>query len=150
MDRQINADMSKDLIDDEIVSEYQGATVCAVNPVVAAKKDPDTGAWTQHGMAQDYRPVNQHTPQDQYGLHRPEEIFQLVGKAGVFSKLDLRQVFLQCPIALGDEDKTCFWVGNKLMYYKSMPYGLNNASAHFKRCNDTIVVTCIARQQIRP
>ena len=102
--------------------------MCAVNPVVAAKKDPDTGLWTDHRMAQDYRSVNQHTPHDQYGLHRPEEIFQKVGKAVVFSKLDLRQGFLQIPIKAEDQAKTCFWVGNRLMAYRRMPYGLRNTS----------------------
>ncbi|PNH01097.1 Retrovirus-related Pol polyprotein from transposon [Tetrabaena socialis] len=104
--------------------------------IVAAKKCPDTGLWTQHRMAQDYRSVNAHTPQDQYGLHRPEEIFQQVGKAKLFSKLDLRQGFLQIPTSEKDQAKTAFWVGNKLVCYNRMPYGLKNASAKFQRVMD--------------
>ena len=72
---------------------------------------------------------------DKYGM--PEEIFQKVGKAVVFSKLDLRQGFLQIPIVEGDQAKTCFWVGNRLMAYRRMPYCLRNASAHFQRVMDT-------------
>lgn len=69
-----------------MVVEYKGSTLCGVNPVVTARKDPDTGLWRQHRMAQDYRAVNQHSLHDQYGLHHPEEIFQKVGKVVVFSK----------------------------------------------------------------
>lgn len=61
-----------------------------VNPV-----DPDTGLWTEHRMGQEYRTINHHSLHDQYGLHRPGEILQKVCKAVVFSKLDLRQGFLQ-------------------------------------------------------
>ena len=120
-----------------MVREHTGPTVCAVNPVVAAKKDPETGQWTDHRMAQDYQSVNRHTPHDKYGMHQLEEIFQKVGKAVVFSKLDLRQGFLQIPVAEGDRTKTCYWMGNRLMEYNRMPYGLKNASAHFQRVMDT-------------
>ena len=116
--------------------EQTGPTACAVNPVVAAKKDPDTGQWTDHRMAQDYRPVNKHTPSDKYGMHRPEDLFQRCEGARVFSKLDLRQGFLQIPIRQGDQAKTAYWVENKLMAYTRMPYGLKNASAKFQRVMD--------------
>lgn len=87
----------QELIDAGVVYEYKGPTVCAVNLVVAAKKDPDTGLRTDHRMAQDYRSANQHAPHNQYRLHRLEENFQKVGKAVVFPKLDLHQGFLQIP-----------------------------------------------------
>ena len=34
-------------------------------------------------------------------------------------------------------EKTCFGVGNQLMAYRCMPYGLRNAPAHFQRVMDT-------------
>lgn len=84
-------------------------------------------------MAQDYCPINQHTPHDQYGLHRLEETFQKVGKAIVFSKLDLQQGFLRVPIATEDQAKTCYWIGIRVMLYLCMPYGLRNAPASVLR-----------------
>lgn len=66
-------------------------------------------------------------------MQRPEEIFHKVGKAVVFSKLDLRQGFLQIPLAEGHQAKTCYWAGNRLMAYRRMSYGLRNASTHFQR-----------------
>ena len=135
-EKEVIVQKTAELMKAGIVREHTGATVCAVNPVIAAKKDPDTGMWTDHRMAQDYRPVNKHTRSDRYGLHRPEDIFHQCAKAKVFSKLDLRQGFLQIPIAKDDQPKTAYWVGNKLMMYERMPYGLKNASAKFQRVMD--------------
>lgn len=84
----------------------------------------------QDRKAQEYCAVNQHMPRDRFGIHRPEEIFQKVGKAVVFSKLDLRQGFLQVPVVAGHQAKNCYWVGNRLMAYRLMPFGLRNA--HFQ------------------
>ena len=57
-------------------------------------------------------PTCKNTRGDKYGLHRPEDIFQRVGKARFFSKLDMRQGFLQIPIHPDDHGKTAFWCGN--------------------------------------
>lgn len=50
----INA-KTQEVFDAGVVNEYKAPTRCAVNPVVAAKKDADTGLWTEDCMAQDYR-----------------------------------------------------------------------------------------------
>ena len=136
MEKDIIREKTAELVKGGIVVEHQGATVCAVNPVIAAKKDPETGLWTDHRMAQDYRPVNKHTRSDRYGMHRPEDIFHQCARARVFSNLDLRQGFLQIPMMPEDQPKTAYWVGNKLMMYSRMPYGLKNASAKFQRVMD--------------
>lgn len=115
---------TQELADTGAEHKHKGPTRCAVNPVVAAKKDPDTGMGTDHRMEQDYRFVNQHTPHYLYGMHRPEERFQKVSKDGVFSKHDLRQGFLHIPVIEGNQAKTCSWVGNRLMAYCRMPYRL--------------------------
>lgn len=57
-------------------------------------------------------------------------------EAVVFSKLDLHQRFLQIPVVERDQAKTCYWVGNRLMAYLHMLYGLRNASANFQRVMD--------------
>ncbi len=135
-EQAVIAEKTKELIDSGLAVEYSGPTECVVNPVLAAKKDEKTGQWTAHRMAQDYRPVNKHTAHDKYGLHRPEDIFAKVGKARIFSKLDMRQGFLQIPVAPEDQAKTAFWCGNKIIAYTRMPYGLKNASAKFQRVMD--------------
>jgi hypothetical protein len=135
-EKEVIKEKTDELVKAGIVVEHSGPTACVVNPVIAAKKDPETGMWTDHRMAQDYRPVNKLTRADRYGMHRPEDIFHQCSKARVFSKLDLRQGFLQIPIAPSDQPKTAYWVGNKHMMYTRMPYGLKNASAKFQRVMD--------------
>ena len=127
---------SAELLKPGICVEWTGPTQVAVNPVIAAKRDEATGLWTGARMAQDYRPVNKVTKPDKYGLHRPEDIFQSVEKARFFSKLDMRQGFLQISIHKDDYGKTAFWCGNRLLAYTRMPYGLKNASAAFQRRMD--------------
>lgn len=104
--------------------------------VIAAKKDAVTGMWTDKRMAQDYRRINDRTPPDKYGLHRPEDIFQRVGKARFFTKLDMRQGFLQILILPEHQSRTAYWLDNQLMMYTRMPYGLKNAPAWFQRVMD--------------
>ena len=133
---EIIREKTAELLKPGICVEWTGPTLAAVNPVIAAKKDEATGLWTAARMAQDYRPVNKVTEPDKYGLHRPEDIFQRVGKARFFSKLDMRQGFLQIPIHPEDQGKTAFWCGNRLIAYTRMPYGLKNASAAFQRRMD--------------
>ena len=135
-EQEIIRTKTDELLKPGICKEWTGPTRVAVNPVIAAKRDESTGLWTAARMAQDYRPVNKVTAPDKYGLHRPEEIFQRVGRARFFSKLDMRQGFLQIPIAEEDQGKTAFWCGNRLIAYTRMPYGLKNASAAFQRRMD--------------
>ncbi|PNW79026.1 hypothetical protein CHLRE_09g398141v5 [Chlamydomonas reinhardtii] len=135
-ENEIIQQKTNELLKPGICIEWTGPTQVAVNPVIAAKRDEATGLWTAARMAQDYRPVNKVTKGDKYGLHRPEDIFQRVGKARYFSKLDMRQGFLQIPIHPDDYGKTAFWCGNRLIAYTRMPYGLKNASATFQRRMD--------------
>lgn len=87
-------------------------------------------------MAQGYRPVKQYTLADRYGLHRPEEIVQRVGKADIFPKLNLRQGLTPNPHRQEASAQGAHWLGNKLMMYTRMPYSLKNASAKFQRLMD--------------
>lgn len=135
-EQEIIRTKTEELLKPGICVEWKGPTKAVVNPVIAAKRDEATGLWTAARMAQDYRPLNKVTQGDKYGLHRPEEIFQRVGKARFFSKLDMRQGFLQIPIHEEDQGKTAFWCGNRIIAYTRMPYGLKNASAAFQRRMD--------------
>lgn len=82
--------------------EYASATV------MPAKKDMH-GNWTDRRMCGDYRPINRQTRSDRYAMPTPEEIFDAIGHARVFSTLDLRAGYHQLPIRVGDRQKTTFW-----------------------------------------
>jgi hypothetical protein len=63
--------------------EYASATI------MPAKKDIH-GNYTDRRMCGDYRPINWYTKSDKYAMPTPEEIFDVVGHAKVFSTLDLQ------------------------------------------------------------
>jgi hypothetical protein len=61
------------------------------------------GNWTEKRMCGDYRRINKFTKSDRYAMPTPEENFEAIGHAKVFSTLDLRSGYHQ--IGLREEDK---------------------------------------------
>jgi hypothetical protein len=110
-------------------------TIFAACPTMPAKKDAD-GNWSERRFCIDFRGLNEETVADRYALPLPEEIFQRVGDAKFFTKIDMRAGFHQIPIAEADQHKTAFWWGNQTYHFKRMPFGLVNASAKFQRVMD--------------
>jgi hypothetical protein len=80
-------------------------------PTLPAKKDA-AGIWSDKRFCHDYRNINDGMVMDYHAMHLPEELFQKVGTACVFSKIDLRGAFHQLPVAKEDQCKTAFWHGN--------------------------------------
>ena len=129
MDEKAGDLRDADIIKPVITTKY----VCA--PTMPAKKDAQ-GNWTDRRFCIDYRPLNQHTLTDKYGLPLPDDLFQQIGDSVIFSKLDLRAGFHQIPIAQEDQEKTTFWWGTQTWCYKRVPFGLKNATAYFCRVVD--------------
>ena len=75
--------------------------------VVVRKKDED-GNYTDFWQCGDYRPLHQETTLDRYPLPRIEDIFNQMGGATIFSKLDLRSGYHQMPLRVEDRIKTAF------------------------------------------
>ena len=74
----------------------------------------------------------------------PEELFDAVGKARVFSTLDLRSGYHQLPLRVEDRMKTAFWGVDEdgkdsLFHWKFLPFGLKNAPAEFQRVMDQVL-----------
>jgi hypothetical protein len=61
----------------------------AVVTIMPAKKD-SAGLWTKKRMCGDYRPLNLVTPQDNYLMPIPEELFDSIGNSNIFTIVDLR------------------------------------------------------------
>jgi hypothetical protein len=58
-------------------------------PMMLAKKDI-FGNWIKCHMCEDYHSVNKHTHLNKYAMPLPEEIFDALEQAKVFSTLNLR------------------------------------------------------------
>ena len=79
----------------------------------------------------DYRWVNKNTVKNRYPLPLPEELFDRLGNAKVFTKIDLRSGYWQMPVKLGDIPKIAFKSRRGLYEFLVMPFGVTNAPAQF-------------------
>ena len=104
------------------------------NPLLVPKPDHTVR------MCVDYRPLNQVTVGDAYPMPRCEDIFDGIGEARLFSKIDLKSGFHQIPVNPRDIPKTAFSTPHGTFEYIKMPFGLKNAPATFQRAMDQVLV----------
>lgn len=69
-----------------------------------------------------------------------EETLARIGKAKIFTKIDIRQVFHRIRMDPDSEDLTTFRTRNGAYKYKVLPFGLSNGPSLFQRfINDTLM-----------
>ena len=80
----------------------------------------------------DYRGLNKITIKNRYPLPLMNEIRDRLGKATVFTKIDLKNGYYLLRMAEGEEWKTAFRCRYGLYEYTVMPFGLCNAPSTFQ------------------
>ena len=81
----------------------------------------------------DFRPLNAVTIKDAYHLPRIDESLSRLGKAKIYTSIDLAWAFWQIPVRKANRQKTAFACELGLLEWRRMPFGMCNASATFQR-----------------
>jgi len=80
----------------------------------------------------DYRGLNKITIKNKYLLPLMSELWSSLGKATIFTKLDLKNGYHLIRMAEGEKWKTTFKCKYSLYEYTVMPLGLCNAPSTFQ------------------
>ena len=91
----------------------------------------------------DYRALNRITKRNNAPIPRTDEMFDRIGGASVFSRLDLKTGFNQIRMRPKDIEKTAFNTKYGQFEYLVMPMGACNAPATFQSLMNEIFHDCI-------
>lgn len=96
----------------------------------------------------DYRHLNAHTTADGYAIPSTADLLHRAAQATCWTTLDLAQAFHAVPMHPDSAEMTTFNSQFGSYMWKSMPFGLKNASATQQRLMTTIFADLIAQQKI--
>ena len=91
----------------------------------------------------DYRGLNRITKRNNAPIPRSDEMFDTLGEARVFSRMDMKTGFHQIRVKARDIEKTAFNTKYGQFEYLVMPMGLCNSPATFQSLMNRIFYDCI-------
>lgn len=106
---------------------------------VVPKKGFDSNGKPKRRLVIDFQKLNAHTITDKYPIPDINTTIQNLGRAKIFSTIDLESGFHQILIKEGDREKTAFSINHAKFHFIRMPFGLKNAPRIFQRCVNDIL-----------
>lgn len=106
---------------------------------VVPKKGVDENGNPKRRLVIDFQKLNAQTITDKYPIPDINMMIQNLGKAKLFSTVDLESGFHQILIKEGDREKTGFSINHAKFQFRRMPFGLKNAPSIFQRCVNDIL-----------
>ena len=106
----------------------------AANPVFVPKPGQQ-----KPRVAQDYRSLNAVTAAAPFPMPTLQSAVDKMAGSTVFSTMDLKSAYLQCPLASADAAKTAFYGHDGLYEYKVVSFGLKGAPAYFQRMINSVL-----------
>lgn len=106
------------------------------SPIWVVPKKCDSHGNPRWRVVTDFRKLNEHTEMDEYPLPNLLSIFDRIGGAKYYTKLDLSSGFLHIPVAPEDISKTAISTDNGSFEFLKMPFGMKTAPKTFQRAMD--------------
>jgi hypothetical protein len=115
----------KEMLDSSIVRKSKSPWAFPV--VLAMKSD---GTWR---FCVDYSKLNKNVPRDSFPLPNVDDHLDRLGKAKIFTVIDLASGFWQIPVDEKDKEKLAFITPFGTYEWNFMPFGFVNAPSIFQR-----------------
>ena len=120
IDKQVN-----EMLENQIIRESYSSYS---SPVVMVKKKNG-----EYRFAIDYRKLNSITKTMNYPLPTFQDVTDLLGKAKLFSVMDMKSGFWQLQIDEESKEKTAFICHSGLYEFNRVPFGLKNSPIIFQQ-----------------
>lgn len=92
-------------------------------------------------MCVDYRALNKITVKNKYPIPNTNELFDQLGGAWIFFKLDLKSGYHQVPIKVGDKPKATCVTHYGSYEFTVMPFGVTNVPPTFYALMNHVLCT---------
>ncbi|XP_055615582.1 uncharacterized protein K02A2.6-like [Toxorhynchites rutilus septentrionalis] len=125
-----------ELLRHDIIEPKIGPTTWVSPLVVVGKANGEVR------LCVDLRRVNEAVLREHHPMPVVDDHIARLGKGTIWSKLDIKEAFLQIELDDESKDVTTFITGRGLFRFKRMPFGLVTAPELFQKAMDEILAGC--------